>query len=48
MTLEPTILSNLVYNEKYTRKVLPFLKQEYFTVKAHKVIFLEAHEYISN
>ena len=48
MTLEPTILSNLIYNESYTRKVLPFLKQDYFTVKAYKVIFLEIHEYISN
>lgn len=28
--LEKTILSNLVYNEAYARKVLPFLKPEYF------------------
>ena len=48
MTLEVTILSNLIYNEKYTRKVLPFLKQEYFTVRSYKIIFLEIHEYISN
>ncbi len=48
MTLEVTILSNLIYNEEYTRKVLPFLKQEYFTVRSYKVIFLEIHEYISN
>ena len=47
MTLEVTILSNLIYNEKYTRKVLPFLKQEYFTVRSYKIIFLEIHEYIS-
>jgi len=48
MNLEVTILSNLIYNEKYTRKVLPFLKAEYFTVRSYKVIFLEIHEYISN
>ena len=47
MNLELTIISNLVYNEKYARKVLPFLKVEYFTEKSHKVIFLEIHEYIS-
>ena len=48
MSLELTILSNLVYNEKYARKVLPFLKVEYFTEKPeHKIIFLEIHEYIS-
>ena len=47
MNLELTILSNLVYNERYARKVLPFLKAEYFTDKSHKIIFLEIHEYIS-
>jgi len=48
MTLEVTILSNLIYNEKYTRKVIPFLKSDYFTTKSHKVIFLEIHEYVGN
>ena len=47
MNLEVTILSNLVYNEKYTRKVLPFLKAEYFTDRSHKIIFSEIHEYVS-
>ena len=47
MNLEVTILSNLLYNEEYTRKVLPFLKSDYFTAREYKVIFLEIHEYIS-
>ena len=47
MNLEVTILSNLLYNEKYTRKVLPFLKVDYFTDRSHKIIFLEIHEYVS-
>jgi len=47
MNLEVTILSNLIYNEKYTRKVLPFLKSDYFTAREHKIIFLEIHEYVS-
>ena len=47
MNLEVTILSNLIYNEKYARKVLPFLKSDYFTAREHKIIFLEIHEYIS-
>ena len=47
MNLEVTILSNLLYNEKYMRKVLPFLKVDYFTDRSHKVIFLEIHEYVS-
>ena len=47
MNLEVTILSNLVYNEKYARKVLPFLKSDYFTAREHKILFIEIHEYIS-
>ena len=47
MNLEVTILSNLLYNEKYARKVIPFLKVDYFTVRSYKIIFLELHEYIS-
>ena len=47
MNLEVTILSNLVYNEEYARKVLPFLRQDYFTAREYKVIFLEIQEYIS-
>jgi len=30
MTIEATILSNLIHNEVYARKVIPFLKKEYF------------------
>ena len=47
MNLEVTILSNLIYNEKYTRKVLHFIRQEYFTAREYKIIFLEIHEYVS-
>ena len=31
MSIEQTILSNLIYNEAYGRKVIPFLKDEYFS-----------------
>ena len=41
MKLELTILKNLVYNEEYVRKVLPFIKNEYFSDSAEKVIFDE-------
>ena len=43
MNLEVTILSNLIYNERYTRKVLPFIRQDYFTAREHRIIFLEIH-----
>ena len=48
MNLEVTILSNLIFQQEYTRKVLPFLKQEYFTTRATKVVFIEVHEYVTN
>ena len=47
MSLETTILSNLIYSERYTRKVLPFLKVDYFQERSHKIIFLEIHEYVN-
>tara|TARA_R110002050_G_scaffold3583_3_gene18607 strand:+ start:19 stop:1380 length:1362 start_codon:yes stop_codon:yes gene_type:complete len=49
--LETTILSNLIYNEDYARKVIPFIKEEYFQDGIEKVIFksiwLYADEYKS-
>jgi replicative DNA helicase len=41
MKLEQTILRNLIHNEDYLRKALPFLKDEYFTDRSEKVIFDE-------
>ena len=41
MKLEQTILKNLVYNEDYLRKVLPFIKEEYFSENCEKVLFHE-------
>ena len=36
-----TILENLIANEEYARKVLPFIKEEYFQDKNEKTIFSE-------
>ena len=41
MRLEQTILKNLIYNEDYLRKVLPFVKPEYFQDKTERTIFNE-------
>jgi len=41
MKLEQTILKNLIYNEEYLRKVLPFLKSEYFTDRTDKTLYHE-------
>ena len=44
--IETTILRNLVYNEEYSRKVIPFIKPEYFEQKSEKIIFEEITQFI--
>ena len=44
--LEDTILSNLIHNEDYCRKVLPFLKDEYFANRSDKVLFSEIYAFV--
>ena len=39
MRIETTILGNLLQNEEYTRKVLPFLKTDYFTNNDEKIVY---------
>ena len=41
MKLEQTILKTLIYNEDYLRKVLPFLKREYFSTNVEKLVYNE-------
>jgi hypothetical protein len=48
MAIENTILNNLMYNEKYMRKVFPFLKEEYFTDPNVKIIFKHISEFINS
>jgi len=42
-----TILKNLLNREEYTRKVLPFIKTEYFEERTDKVIFEEISSFIT-
>jgi len=44
--LELTILRNLVYNEDYSRKVIPFIQPDYFEKKSEKVTFEEIVKFI--
>ena len=39
--VEFLILRNLLYNEKYVRKVIPFIKSEYFEDQNQKIVFEE-------
>ena len=41
MRIEKSILSNLIHNEEYCRKVVPHLKTEYFTDRKESVIAQE-------
>lgn len=38
MSVENTILSNLICNEPYARKVIPFLRTDYFTDRNYQVV----------
>jgi len=45
--LELSILKNLIYNEEYTRKVLPFIKPEYFSDANEKNVFKEIYDFVN-
>ena len=45
-TIERTTLSNLLFNEDYARKVLPFIKGNYFDVREERIIFDEIASFV--
>ena len=46
LTIERTVLTQLVSNEEYTRKVLPFLKGDYFSDKSERIVFEEITKFV--
>jgi replicative DNA helicase len=44
--IESTILRNLVFNEEYSRKVIPFIEPDYFEQRTEKIIFEEITQFI--
>ena len=46
MTIEKTVLSHLVYNDEYARKVIPFIKEEYFHNLADKTVYNLIKSYV--
>lgn len=44
--IEQVIFANLVENEDYARKAIPFLKQEYFSNRADKALFGLIHNFV--
>ena len=47
MAVETTIISNLLYNDEYSRKVIVFIKPEYFQSKTERIIFEEIQKFYS-
>ena len=45
--IENTILTNLFYNENYTRKALPFIKPYYFSKKDERELYAEVEKFVT-
>ena len=45
--IETTIIKNLIFNEEYSRKVIPFIEPEYFEQRSEKIIYEEIVRFIS-
>ena len=44
--IELTILRNLIFNEDFTRKTLPFINEIYFTKREEKILFQEIDNFV--
>jgi replicative DNA helicase len=45
MKLEQAILKHLIYNEDYLRKVLPFIKEDYFSDRTERTLYNEITQF---
>ena len=45
--IETTILRNLVFNEEYARKTIPFIQSDFFEERSEKIIFDEIVSFIT-
>ena len=45
-SIEKTALSNLISNENYARKVIPFIKGDYFDVREERIVFEEILKFV--
>ena len=48
MRLETTILSQLLHNEDYCRKAIPFLKEEYFHEETEKILYNTIQDHLND
>jgi replicative DNA helicase len=47
LRIEETILSNLLYNDDFCKKVLPYLKPEYFTARPERLVLETMTDFFS-
>ena len=45
--IERTALRNLIHNEEYSRKVLPFIKEDYFSDRLERLLFKGIYRFIT-
>ena len=45
--IETKILTNLIYNDEYLRKVIPFIKETYFDTSSENIVFQEILKYVT-
>ena len=45
-SVEFLILKNLLHNEEYVRKVIPFIKADYFEDLTQKIVFEEISSFV--
>ena len=45
--VEILVLRNLIFNEKYLRKVIPFIKVDYFEDTHQKIVFEEILNFVT-
>ena len=45
--IETTILKNLLHDEDFMRKTLPFLKEDYFVDNAEKMVFKNIASFVA-
>ena len=46
LNIEQTILTNLIFNSEYTRKVIPYIKGEYFQDTTQRIVFETIDGYV--
>ena len=46
MNIEKVILTNLIHNDEFGKKVIPFLKSEYFQDYSEKIVFELINDYV--